>query len=891
MKFTRLSMMSFTAAVAIAMLSGCGGGGSSSETPTGTTSSVAISGTVTVASSSTGDLSASAVDAASTGSLIEGAVITIKSYTFAGVSLGETVLSTTEQGSFSTNLPLSSAGGYVVLTSHKEGYVDVSRRIDYETPEDINIMAEMDVANILAVPVGATSTTIGSSSLVKKANGKEYVLFALFKDAHGKSKMMTGKAALSRMATGDKPSVSLEIPKDSIPSDVTTLVGSINSYDPTNPTDAAKFPGSYSDSDGNKLVSLGFDFIDIKTDGGETLGAAIKRAVKKGSLKKSAADDPYYVTRWMNKSNCETLKMGDADKNASNGYNIPIYTYSYVSGEWDLLGNGVIVDNGGSAKTTYSSATTAISSCNTNNGDYVKISVTNKDYLNTPWNLDYPISATVPKQVCVQGKILDQNGEAIKQSVYLSFYDNESSPNSFNWKSVGSKEDGSYKLSTILTDNDDTDRSGTIQYYNPYTYTNETVSATVGETCLTQNITIERPQMCTVTGQIKDDTGAAKAYESFYLYASNPYMSRYGSTGSDGNFTIETRCTLEQGVYVRGQLSKSLNPNGTTDLNETSDNGDTVNVGVLTIANQAPYAYGWLNNNSIRTGTTANIGIYGYDYDNDAPLTWTLKDGPNVIETNTTSGNYLYQNVEKTFTTLGNHIITLNVKDAKNKSTDYTIGTLVVEESNRAPKITSYFADRNLIGPNKSNTLRARGYDSDGDGLSWSFKRGETILDGCSGSSTGGSFDANCTYVTGSNDATDTITFSVIDTGTGNKSASQALSVQVQNTAPIIAQGYASKYRTEVGEDINLTAAVYDIDGDTISAQLYANNVKISGCAFSGKGSAAAPLSGTCTYTMPSTPATVTFRLDASDGSKTRSATLTVVGGNTTDFDIKIQRK
>lgn len=885
--------ISLVAALSIGVLSvGCGGGGDTTSVnpPAATTSTATMSGVVTVATSSTGSVSAAGVTSSSTNSLIEGAVIKITSYDKTGKSLGETVVSSSDQGNFGANVPLSSAGGYVVMISHKDGFVDFSRRIDYDTPDNINLMVEMDAANTVAASVADGNTTIGSASIIRKANGKEYVLFALFKDGSGKSKMMTGKAALSRMAIGDKPSISLEIPRESIPSTVTTLVGSINSYDPTNAADAAKFPGSYADSKGNKLVSLGFDFIDIKTDGGQTLGAAIKKAVAKGSLKKSAADAPYYVTRWMNKPNCATLKMGDSDNNSSTGFNIPIYTYSSVSGNWDLLGNGQIVDNSGVAK-TYSNAN-AITQCETNNGDYVKIAVTNKDYLNTPWNLDYPILTTAPKEVCVQGKLVDQDNKDIKQNIYLSFYDNESSPNSFNWKSVSSKDDGTYKLSTILVDSEDSDRAGTLQYYNPYTYENETLAVNVGDSpnCVTKNITVNRPQMCTVVGQIKDDTGTAKGNESFSLYASNPYMYRYGVTGSDGNFTIETRCTLEQSFYSRNQNLAKLNPNGAKDGNEVSDDGSTVNLGVVTIANQAPNANGWLNNNSIKVNTTASIGIYGYDYDGDAPLTWTLYDGATVLETNTTTGNYLYQNVEKTFSVAGDHAIKLKVTDSKNKSTEYTIGTLSVEASNRAPKITSYFSDQTVIGTDKSNTLHARGYDLDGDDLSWTFKKGDTTLSGCSGSSTVGSFDANCSYTTTTSDANETIRFTVTDSG--SKSTSKDLTIFVQNTAPIIGQASASKYRPEMGEKITLTAQMYDIDGDAMSVKLYANNIEVTGCTLSnssGRGTQTVPLTGTCSYTMATTPSVVTFRLDVSDGSKTRSTTLNVSAGTTAGLEIKIQ--
>lgn len=895
MKLKSLGSISLITATTIALFTaGCGGGGgSSSTTPVSATSTVTLSGTVVVASSSaSGAVGTSAVEAtSSTSSLIEGAVVTISSFDKAGTSLGETVVSSTDKGNFTANLPLSNSGGYVVITSHKEGFINFSRRVDYDTPNDINLMAEMDAANVTVTPIDQNTTTIGNSSIIKKANGKEYVLFALFKDAQGKSRMLTGQSALRRMATGDKPAVSLEIPKGSIPPDVTGLVGSLNSYDPSNPNDAAKFPGSYADSKGNKLVSVGFDFIDIKTDGGQTLGAAIKKAVAKGTLKKSAADEPYYVTRWMNQSNCENLKLGDADKNASNGYNIPIFTYSYNSGLWEQLGQGTIVKSYSSAISDFKDYTdaNATSGCNANNGDYVKIAVTNKDYLNSPWNLDYILTAA-PKQVCVQGKLVDQNNKDINQSIYLSFYDDEYKPNSFNWKSANSKKDGTYNLTTVLTDNNDTDRNGTISYYNPFTYESVTLPVKVGDypNCTVKDINVSRPPVCTVEGQIKDEYNNVKANQSFYLYSSNPYMYRYGYTNADGNFSVETRCNLEQKIYSNGQDLATLNPNGTVDLNESSDKNSLVNMGVLKIMNQAPYAYGWLSVSSAKQGTSVGITVYGYDYDNDSPLGWKLYDNGVVIDANSTTGNYLYKTVYHTFSTVGNHPITLKVTDSKGKvSPTYTIGTLNVVESNRAPEITSYYADKTTAATNKANRVYARGYDLDGDPLSYTFKRGATTL--CNGSTTSGSFDVNCSYTTSATDTNETITFRVDDNG--SKFATRDLTVRVANNAPMIADATPSKYRTELAETITINTAVYDADGDTMNAQLYANNVAVTGCALSGTGSRDVPLKKTCSYTMPATPSTVTFRFDVSDGSKSRSTTFDVVAGATGDLDIRIQKK
>jgi len=244
--------------------------------------------------------------------------------------------------------------------------------------------------------------------------------------------------------------------------------------------------------------------------------------------------------------------------------------------------------------------------------------------------------------------------------------------------------------------------------------------------------------------------------------------------------------------------------------------------------------------------------------------------------------------VYHSFSTVGNHPITLKVTDSKGKvSPAYTIGTVNVVESNRAPQITSYYADKTTAGPNKSNRVYARGYDLDGDPLSYTFKRGATTL--CNGNTTSGSFDVNCSYTTSATDANETITFRVDDNG--SKFDTRNLTVRVSNNAPIIADATPSKYRTDMAETITINTAVYDVDGDTMNAQLYANNVAVAGCSLNGTGTRDVPLKKSCSYVMPATPSTVTFRFDVSDGSKSRSTTFDVVAGATADLDIRIQKK
>lgn len=902
MLFGRIGSYSVSAVVAFGLLaSGCGGGGDSSTTtanpPTTTSTSTSVTGTVvsTSTSGSTGSASVgkSGIDRGAE-LLVSGALVNIASFDKSDVKLSDINITTRDEGVFNTKIEMAQRGGYLLVTVRKDGLSEFTKRIDYDSLGNVDFKAVLDEMASTVAKVPETGDISLSRAVVKASNGVDYVQFALFKDQKtGKSQVVVGKEVQRRKSAGSVAALDIMIPVQGLrDANVTALKADLKSYNPANPDEESRFPGRYMDSKGNRLVSLGFDAINIETDKGENLGALTKRLIKAGKLKKSAAAGST-ITRHISSDNCSILSNGDVN-NSVPGFQLPIYTYNRYkndnAGAWDFLGVGTIVDSDGTTITTI--GTDASSHCAANSGEYIKIDITNEDFLKYWWNLDYPLASKNPDR-CVEGDFLI-NGKKVNKSFNLTLRDDDTATGFTTQNKYAPS--GHYKIETFSSDPDDT--TGTLSYYDfdDYSIVDENVTLGTNGNCSTHNINIKSKPTCRVNGKIlKDDnTPAAGVYVS--AYSSNPYSWRGGYTDSAGNYSFEVKCGVEQEFYINNKKSAySILPNGSVDPNEISDTaladsngGFDVNVSTVTLPDNTPYAYGYLSTRSMKTSGNAILWIYGYDADSvDNPVNFTLKIGnaKTISGNGSSDGLYASYNLADFNLSEGTYPITLEVSGKSHPSNKATvnIGSLEIVSVNRKPTIQYAYASNNEGSINTPIALRAKGYDLDGDNLSASWKEGGATV--CTDSTGSGSVQHTCSYSPTST-GTKTLTFSLSD---GVNTVDKNITLNIVNHAPVIAQAYASKYRTEVGEDVNLTAAVYDIDGDTVNAKLYANDEAIAKCEFSGEGSAADPLSRTCTYTMPSTPSTVTFRLEVSDGSKTRHSTFSVIGGTSADAVIKIQ--
>jgi len=565
------------------------------------------------------------------------------------------------------------SGGYVVVNVRRDGFTDYSTRIEFTSrPESIRI-PDAELSSVIT-----SVANVGNAITASASNGS--FVMGVIRMRDGSRKAMAGKQYLAAKAAGGDPDMEIDIPADTL-TGVNSIRAQLQTFDSSDPDDARRFPGSYTDSRNDaqgrpiRIVSLGFDYMNL-TDGdsGQNIGAAARAARVARGLSKAAIDwnNPTVVTRWLpqgslnnllqdacndpvktdvdipdNTSDCAAMR-GAFDSSPSNnkllgdeardGFQVPIYTYDPNSGRWDLFGIGTLVRNyNGDA----SSMVTWAQVGDHNNDDVVdtadfrsyaaanqlnvRIYVTNENFQRQYWNLDYPLVFAQPVELCIQGRMARSDNNAAISGQYLALYDNDSIQ-TFSYGSGSTNASGDYKITVLLqSDASDsgTDRQGKLGYYDQFNEVwTEIDSATLGvsPTCATRNITITPPVQSTVQGRVMDDQGAPKSGQSVYGYGDNRRFS--ATTGSDGRFSAEVRQGTEYDVYVSNgftSIGKFRADNVVANL-ENQDNNTVVVLNDIVLANRAPYAYGYAYSRSMRLSgeqTTATTQLYLYGTDSD----------------------------------------------------------------------------------------------------------------------------------------------------------------------------------------------------------------------------------------------------------------------------------
>lgn len=678
-------------------LAGCGGD-SDAPAPAAAASAAVVSGSVGSAAAVAGSASKAAV--------IAGATISVGLYTKTDVQVDlQTQISNAAGGyELTVNDPEGKLadGGYLVVTVQRDGFADYSSRIDFDTlPERL----EMPEAALSTVVTSVTN--VGGVLTASASNGSFVMGIMRMKD--GSRKAMAGSQYLAAKAAGGDPDLEINIPSNSLPG-VESVRGQMQSFDSSNATDARNFPGAYRDTNGNSIVSLGFDYMNL-TDGdtGQNLGQVAQAARAASGLRKAAINwtNPSVVTRYLPTGSASNLLQdacNDPDKDdipiadttsdcaamrkayddgsptrdnmlgdeARDGFQVPIYTYTPAKGVWELFGIGTLVkDYNGNANSMlkYSDVPDSNTDGVKNAVDFrayaashqlnVRIYVTNETFQRQYWNLDYPLLFSQPVTLCVQGKVTRGDTGAAMPGMYMSFSDNDS-PQTFTYGSGATDADGNYKLSVVLqseASDSATDRTGSLSYYDSLGQSSEQLAADVAASpnCATKNITITPPALATVRGRVLDRNGAPKPGEWVWGQGGGRYFST--TTGTDGRFRAEVR---QQTAYSlsfgnSGLSGGSFNANGTVGGQENSDTTTEVVLNDLTTINRVPYAYGYAYTNGMRlkgSATTAMTRLYlwGYDYDGDFPVSWQVLNGATCNEDGTFNGGTAVTGLNGQFT-------------------------------------------------------------------------------------------------------------------------------------------------------------------------------------------------------------------------------------------------
>ena len=613
--------------------------------------------------------------------VVAGATVEVALFTPAGVQVDlQTQISNAAGGyELTVNDPtgLLSNGGYVVVNVKRDGFADASTRIDFGSRPE-----RLQIPDVVLSSVITTVSSIGTALTARATNGS--FVMGIVRMSDGSRKAMAGNQFLAAKAAGLDPDLEIDIPANSL-GGVETIQAQMQTFDSSDPADARNFPGAYEDTNGNTIVSLGFDYMNL-TDGdtGQNIGQVAGAARAARGLRKAAIDfnNPTVVTRYLPTgsvnnllqdacgdpdkpdivisdptSNCAALRQADADgltlgNEAADGYQVPIYTYVPSKGVWELFGIGSLVkDYNGNANSllTYAEVGDRGGDLKIDSADFrayaaisqlnVRIYVTNETFQRQYWNLDYPLLFAAPVTLCVQGRITRDTGAGIP-GLYLSFSDNES-PQTFSYGSGSTDANGNYKVSVLLqSDASDqaTDRTGSLSYYNNFERSYVTADQLVANepNCSVNDIVLTPPPITTVRGRVLGRNNQPKVGEWVWGQAGSRSFS--ATTGSDGRFSAEVRQNATYSVQLGndGNSRGSFTADGAVNGMESSDSTTVVELNDILLINRAPVAYGYPFTSSMRLkggagggATTASTRLYlwGYDYDNDFPVAWQVLNG------------------------------------------------------------------------------------------------------------------------------------------------------------------------------------------------------------------------------------------------------------------------
>lgn len=739
-----------------AFLAACGGGGTKTAPPptTGTKSpavkkSSTVSGTVALVSLNS--LVAKRTQKVSVRKAAgqDAAQISIRSYTKSNVELGKYTITTGATGAFAQDIDLDDAGGYVVITATKAGYADFSKRIDYDKPSALNLRAELAK---VTTGTGTTNTATNSIDIGVVRN-----------IATGAKSVYSGTALKSaRKAAGNQVELEMKLNTANLPG-TTSVIGQFETFNATDPTQAQYFPGAYRGTDTSagktgQLVSMAFDYINLTTNQGKDVFKEVKKLAKAGKIRKAADNPVQKVTRWVPTSSCENLFMQDGTPGNS-VWDVPIWSVDPYAGDgtWLKIGDGVVVSynstSGGYdpiaiAGTSSTAAISAAKTACSTTGYYVEITVTNPLYLEKWWNLDHIIlSATTPQDVCVSGKILDNNGMPLTD-LWLYMYDedydypangnsvlrtNEDGTQTFDYSDGVTSSTGAFSLKATLFNNADTDRTATISYYDPITYDYKEQIVTVGnydsvsKSCPTTapTITVTRPAVCTVNGTVSGTSISGEMIE--FYNGGKDYFYDYTYSDENGKFTAQVPCGREIEVSVGYNWSSAaiFNVNGVTtghtdfELTDTGSGGagSIVTLKPLTKANTPPEVWGYLDTYYATTGQAVSAAVYVYDYDGDYPVSYSISyTGATGNPVQVASGTITSAQVDSGVVTVplqtaslvaGSYNLNITATDSKgNSSAESPVGSLLIYSGSAgsyAPSVWLY-SDQNTINTSDLGT-------------------------------------------------------------------------------------------------------------------------------------------------------------------------------------------
>jgi len=485
-----------------------------------------------------------------------------------------------KEGKFKAEVPYSGKGGYmVIIADGGKDFIRSTKTIKYKNREDIDGLR----INLELLKVRVKEINVKDGLTITDA-GKKYIRVRLGdKDFHTANK-------------GGAKFIDL-----SIPFNVVQVQDKIEvryrSFRPSDPDDYRFFPGE-DDERGNRLVSVGFDYIDIVNP---VTGKTVfdKSRIKQGQ-------EVLRILRWVDKEQLNRIrnKRGSVDEDPSKGgVQVTFYAFDGDRGMWVTAGKGVFVNSGSVNYTGQAFDDILRNGCQNkqdcesngvywNEDDmflpssevYAVVSITNPDL---SWkNLDY-VAPGDPAECEIV--IVDSEGNPVGTWVEVSPDENGNIEYTYGFTSPST---GRVILSTVTYGSPE---NGVVSYYNPKhewvisPICKETASPIVKfvEGCRC-TVNIDDEKVCEVRGRVTDQNGDPIGLAVINIEGSG--FSTFTVTDAQGNYNAKVPCNRDLSIYVDYSVGPfNFNVNGIVGGHETSDDGQ---IAVVNITLSTCYAEG-----------------------------------------------------------------------------------------------------------------------------------------------------------------------------------------------------------------------------------------------------------------------------------------------------------
>lgn len=456
--------------------------------------------------------------------------------------------------------------------------------------------------------------------------------------------------------------LSITIPTSLLPAQ--TLSAKAASFDPNSPAEAVYFPGKYANLNGEPLISTAFDFIQLTNTSGAPQDLI-------------AGDQSVWVSRVLPASSCAMLNnVGDSDSQQA-GWQVPLYGFDPVKGLWGLAGTGTLYNSDGSAVSTLNCPARVIIE------GAVAAATINKQWLNFGF-IQNPVA---PVSYCARVQINNAQGEKLAGIYGLISAQNAGQFTSADFTSdadgiarieisaAGLTEAIPAKVSLINDGVVNADVSLTPNCTNPEP----------------QIVTINRPRLCQIQGQVTDASGDPLINYPVVAQAKNQAKTAglfdFAITDKQGVYWLNVACKEEFALKFTRFFNTELvlgavAVDSSVSAAEINDDGQTARVGstkVTTVAtgiSSAVYTLstGDLTINLLSTHANfpleANLQVFNSKNEVVAVVNGSVQDSASLGDN---SPNWIYgagQFVQKVNLGDGKDLILLgSVTDAKGKIT------------------------------------------------------------------------------------------------------------------------------------------------------------------------------------------------------------------------------